>query len=646
MYEGVSITDNIEKHAGAKLYQPFTTHPHPAFKDDELLQIEYVDPHERLIYPEFNKERYLRSLKTENPIKFQQYLKTYNKEHPQHYLDSIKVRDLQCKCNHKDLYEKILNPDDPTNMVMAYKTCKHTIYAAAKRQMKAAPKPDPKIADDFLEYSKQVINKEVGQELSEFGYSTQQWYNHLNATKQKDMDKVARFINGTHDYMTHKEIQEMMTDHYTGICKVEIQEKNGKPRMVCAIPKYTKYVMGPVCWQLEEIFQKHFNGYCGGKNLDEMAHMVNDYVKQGFTKVVEGDGSAFDNTQDITLKRVDHYIYSLIQDKIYHVPKKEFMRIATQKYKTMDVNYIFRKKIKTLMTYKILGSVFSGDCDTTLCNTIRMALYNRYVNDRAGLKYGVDYVCFSKGDDFTVLYKPYITNDFITKAYYTYFLKSADDPSKNNYQTYGLGQVLKMLEFGDASTLTFCSLRAWFKDQSHTEIILTRDPKKFTNLSLYSRKAKNYNPLQLAIYLEEQATALTMAYKGMHYFDIMAQAYLHRKQQIMERYKITEKQIDKYKMRLKNKPFLTINDYKKYLEQNRNQTSPNIMTENLLTTFVYDIKRREEFFKIKGNYWDTMKLIQNTRCEKLTTEQLKYINEQIDSEFDMEYLKALVGLNK
>lgn len=296
------------------------------------------------------------------------------------------------------------------------------------------------------------------------------------------------------------------------------------------------------------------------------------------------------------------------------------------------------------MTYSILGSVFSGDCDTTLCNTIRMALYNRYVNDKAGLIYGKDYVCFSKGDDFTVLYKPYVNNEFIKDAYYKYFLPSNDNPSDNTYITFGLGQVLKMLEFGDASTLKFCSLRAWFKNRREDSIILTRDPKKFTNLSMYSRKTKNFNPRQLAVYLEEQAIALEAAYKGLHYFDTMAAAYRQQQRNIMQQYHISEKEYQLYKEKRKSRPFLTMKTYMQYLESTKNQISQYIQHEDPLAIFVYDIKQREEFYKIKDNYWDTMKLIMHQRAERLSTEELQYINEQIDKEFSMEYLKALMGM--
>lgn len=655
MYEGVSLTDNIEKHAGAKLYNPFSTHPHPDYNDKYLLTINHVSKEEPF-YQAYVEERDIKKLRhqyetacTHNERqklkkKYKSAVEQYNEKYAnRHYLDNYKVRDLECQCDHKDLYEKILGTHDAEDKIMAYKSCKHTIYGAAKRQMKAAPKPDPAVADDFVEYSKKIIDKEVGQQLDEFGYSYQQWYQHLNRTKQKDMDKVAAYENGNYEYLTDEEILELTRNVYTGICKVELQRKDGKPRMVCGIPKRTKFVMGPICWHLEEIFSKHLQGYCGGKNLDEMAGHVNKYLAEGFTKIVEGDGSAFDNTQDITLKRVDHYIYNRVAPRVYHVPKQEFLNIATAPYKVMELKYPYNKRLRHLMTYSILGSVFSGDCDTTLCNTIRMDLYNRYVNDKAGLTYGVDYICFSKGDDFTVMYKPYVQDDFIRKAYYKYFLPSADDPSNNSFPVFGLGQVLKMLDFGDASSLKFCSLRAWFKSPAEDTIILTRDPSKFFDLQLYSRKSKSMNNARLVVYLLEQATALRSSYEGIHIFDTMAQAYEEKAREIQQKHNISQKHIAKI---IQTTMIQTKAKMIRDKDIPRNEYSLEMPMETPMYTFINDVKRRETFYKIGENYWETMKLIERIRGEKLSTEELQYINEQVDAEFSSEYLRALVGINK
>ena len=615
MYEGVSLTDNIEKHAGAPLYELDAKHPHPLYKDKSRLIIDEIFDEELLKL--FNKHK-------------KELEQIGSKQNP---LDLIKVKDLTCPCDHKLLYEQIFgDPIDQVDEVMAYKSCKHTIYAAAKRQMKAAATPNPKVADEFLAYAKSKIDEELGEYLKDFGYSFQQWYNHLELKKQNDMDLVIRYLNGDQN-LTKSQLRTVLQENYEGICKVELQETNGKPRMVCSIPKLTKYVMGPITWALEEIAEKHFNGYCGGKNLGEMAKEINAWASKGFTKVVQGDGHAFDNSQDITLKRVDQYLYSRIREKVYHVDTEIFDKIYQQEYKIMDVVYTDKdsKQQKNLFRYKILGSVFSGDADTTLCNTMRMALYNRFVNDKAGLKWGKDYVCFAKGDDFYCLYQPEIRDDFIKANYYKYFLPENPNPKKPDTRVYGLGQILKMLEFGELKDLAFCSLRAWYK--APNQIILTRNPKKFYGLSKYARKTKNLPPHKLAQYLLQQAIALDESYKGIKIFDTMAEMYRTKAKSILS-YCPNHKYED-----IKNKAKLAM------IKDSRRPCSPYTYKENdEFKNLLYNIKERRKYYKVMGSYWETMKRIEEqTDYSNLSPHELELINQQIEAEFSSEELKSVLG---
>lgn len=636
------MTPNIESHAGAPLWPMNKKHSNPKYAENNMLEIWNInddvinaaiknDSH----YSIANTNEQHRKLILMNPNTMSEDNVT---EFP-NILDSIKVADLHCKCDHKILYEQLFgSEDDQKNEVMSYKSCKHTIYAAAKRQMKAAPQPDPQIAEDFVKYALEIIDKEIGEHLKHFSYSYQQWYRHLNRTKQKDMNMVTRYFEGLP--ITESELKRIMQKNYEGICKVEIQGVKGKPRMVCSIPLLTKYIMGPVTWKLEEIFAHEFKGYCGGKNLDEMADQINNYLDQGFTKIVEGDGSAFDNTQDVSLKEVDRQLYKKVRHSIYHVNVSEFDRVSQELYKTMDVMYRpanSKKKIK-MMTYKILGTVFSGDCDTTLCNTMRMALYNRYVNDKAGLVYGQDYIVFSKGDDFTVMYKPYVTDEFIRNAYYKYFLPAPPDPSKPDTRIYGLGQVLKMLDFGDASTLKFCSLRSWFIDGHR--IMLTRDPAKFYNLSKYSRKTKTMNIKQRMVYLLEQAIALETMYPGIHIFMTMAKAYRQKAQELDKTYQGNNRHHSYMRQ--------AVETASKHIIECREEADPDALQETPTNIKFYNIVGRKEYYKMRDDmtWWEMMKKLYYTCSVRRSEIQLKLINEQIDAEFSSEELKSVLGLYK
>jgi len=642
-HTGTVEMKNLKKHAEAPKYPETVIHP------NEKYHFEFTpcasgktcrNEHKIIAGNLFHKAR-LKRLRIYNLCPELQRVKRkivsdprFDKDH-ENWLDHIDLA-AQYIPNHKDTkikFEKILEKDVKAVDVMCLPNQENVILAAAMRQMKRAPTPDPKVADDFLEYAKKIIEEEVGEELNGFKYSYQQWYSHLPYGKQLDMDLVSSYLKGNPN-LTRRQIKEIESLVYEGIAKVELQPPDGKPRMVCAIPKMTKFVMGPITWQLEEIFGKKFKGYCGGKNLDELDDEINLYLNMGFTKVVEGDGSAFDNTQDVSLKEVDRYIYGRIKDKVYHVERERFLKIANQKVKTMNVVYHDSNgKKRTLMSYDILGTVFSGDCDTTLMNTVRMALYNRYVNDKAGLKYGVDYVCFSKGDDFSVLYKPYISDDFINRAYYKYFLKANKDPSCPDMRIYGLGQVLKMLDIGDASTFKFCSLRSWFTSPDENRIFLTRDPTKFLNLAKYSRKATKYKNEQLIAFYLGLADALHATYPRIKFFTKMAEVYERHAAHYADQVGI---KIDREKI---NKIIEKMSKGKE-----RNASSNYEMEENEIETLLYDVGRREHYYALEKDYWSTIKILEQAHMTVLTESEAAYVNAAIENEIDSNSLLLLLGI--
>jgi len=609
LYLGTTLTPNLLKHANAPAI-PTQQHPHPKY------------PYQRI------------KITTQDP-ELKELMKRTKLKTPSEQITAISPSQLTCRCPQQIKYVKILDTQiHDENEAMVWTACRHTTFAAAKRQMKAAPTPEPAVADDFVQHSMKIINEEIGDELKNFKYSVKDWYNHLNIKKKKELKPTMNYYNRDKTYdMRPRDLKNLHNKHYTGILKEELQLTDGKPRMVCSIPQSTKFIMGPVTWQLEEIFQDKLRGYCGGQNLEQMADKINNYLEQGFTKIVEGDGSAFDNTQDVSLKELDRSIYRIIEPNIYHVPKEDFHEVSQALYKTMDIDYIDKetKKKKHLLSYTILGTVFSGDCDTTLMNTTRMAMYNRYVNDKAGLVFGKDYVCFAKGDDFTVMYKPYVTNEFITKAYYKYFLPANPDTTKPDTRIYGLGQVLKMLEFGDASKLSFCSLRAFFTDPSETKIYLTRNPNKFINLSKYSRKAKNQTLEYVYDYLNAQAEALETNYSKLTYFMYMAQLYRTQAKYLKNKFSL--KHTGKYKKQLYA---LICKEFQQPYDEDE------LFFDKIEQVYKENVAHRKQQIRILTQYWETIKLIETRQTTQLTQEQADYINQQINAEFMIEYLKSMM----
>lgn len=602
------------------------------------LNDEYAKTH-RLKYPKLlmriNDPEILKLAVGPNEILNPQQFKIDNRNFMARFdnFDDIDCEDITCDCRYRNEndYEQIYGKENNTQneTVILYRTCKRTIFAAAKRQIKSAPVPDAVVAADFVAFGKKKIDQYLGEDLTNFGYSYNQWFNHLNAEKQANMlkikAKIEEFSDDVDSLLKDKEFLKLL--HYEGICKKELQNYDGKPRMVCKIPDVVKYVMGPVCWKLEEIFTDHLPCYCGGMNLTEMQNKINNYIDEGFTLVAEGDGSAFDNTQDVMLKELDRYVYSKVADKVYHVPKKLFEYCAMQYYKIMDIVNVdpVLKKRKTLMTYAVLGTVFSGDCDTTLMNTMRMGLYNWYTNEVAGFEFHRDYICFSKGDDFTVMYNYHYDTEYgrymIDKAYKKFWLskyKPKNGEVEYDARHYGLGQILKFIEFGQPNSIKFCSLRAWYIDPSSSHIYLTRNPEKFYGLGKFSRKLRTKNHREAVNYIIDQAIALHANYAGIEFFEEIIQNYLEAAY------------------------YLTVNNFDQILKQrisiakDRRQTLPLEIDDFDSECLLFDKTPRKNDFKIKVNesYWGSQQRAERAQLFKPNASQLQYINSQINAEFE------------
>lgn len=560
--------------------------------------------------------------------------------------DNIDCKDIKCTCTDKPRYEQLFGDVDVNRNSILYNNCKRTLFAAAKRQIKSAPMPSYNVVNEFIPWAINIIEKYLGEKLNNFSYNYNQWYNHLPLKKQKDMDKIHEYIHGTtgleeDHYIDINHLDPRMLT-YEALCKVEVQAIDGKPRMVCSIPPLIKYVMGPITWALEELFSEYLPCYCGGKNLNQMEDMVNGYINKGFTIVAEGDGSAFDNTQDVLLKAIDRYVYKRIIDKIYHVPKELYLLVSQALYKVMDVLLVQNNKKICIMTYAVLGTVFSGDCDTTLMNTTRMGLYNWFTNEKSGLVFNEHFVNFSKGDDFTNMYNICVDKEKVMKTYSEYWLKKPEEKGPIfdgcDERVMGLGQILKFMEFGPPTSLRFCSLRSWYKDLNSMNILLTRDPAKFLLLSNYSRKALRMNNSELCRYCIDQAISLYVNFRGINYFEDMAKLYLTKAKMLnvnIFNYVINKKhdvKLSKIESKVLN---CIIRDRRKVLPED-------IINNN--TYYGYDINGRNKVIKIVDNYWETVKKTENCKdVYNYSKEDLECVNNQIDIEFLGEPISLLTA---
>lgn len=165
-------------------------------------------------------------------------------------LNNIKVEDVDPTHKQKIAYSQTIGNHLNSYKPIVYGNNKQTLFAAAKRQMKLAPIPDPEVAKDFYNYSIKIIEQEVGEHLTHFHYNYAQWFNHLSAQKQKLIQPIFDYFHNPEKLNEYTELQlrELLTEAYQAIVKAELQDEDGKPRMVCSIPQIFKFAMGPVTW--------------------------------------------------------------------------------------------------------------------------------------------------------------------------------------------------------------------------------------------------------------------------------------------------------------------------------------------------------------------------------------------------------------
>lgn len=431
-------------------------------------------------------------------------------------LESTRIDEFPCTCNGECelALRQILNTGDNAKPVICYNSCLRTLFAAFKRQLRRVAHPDSTTLQEFGSFAKDMIDKYLSTPLAKFDYSYSQWYNKMPLAKQKKMDGAKQL---------YKDQGAPDTVEFGLFCKREKQEEGGKNRAIANIADICKYIMGPVTWRLENICDNYFPGYCGGKNWDSLEDYYSYADSMGYKYVLQGDGSGFDLSQHAEIKQfVDYYVYSLIKDKIHHVSEEDFCNTAIKsKFRKLKAVLMENKSMTNLATAIVYGTVFSGASDTTLMNTLRMALYNHFTLQKMGLKYGEDYLLLCKGDDFIV----FVKNDQLkySEAYYKYWVHKIKDPyDMTNYRRYGIGQCLKFLIKGDYQDIDFCSTCTI---RTKTGFKIIRRPERVVMFNPFSRAALSMSPSILKQYLYDLALALEVSHGNIPLFNNYIRAY-------------------------------------------------------------------------------------------------------------------------
>jgi len=420
------------------------------------------------------------------------------------------VKDIQCTCKGECVVAaKSILPYLMKEQVIVWNSCAKTLFAAIKRHLLAVPHPDQSVMSEWYSYCNDLFRNEIVQFLKDFQVDPEKWFNHLTLKQQKEILTKEELINPPKEYK-HLSILKNPSNtpqHYCMFCKRELQivekpEMNyhgsvlPKNRAICGPCSLDKAITGPVTWNLEALFAKKFKGYCGGKNWEEMELSLTRMWDEGYRYVMFGDGSGWDRTQSHELKYIDRLIYDYVVDNtpIDYVDREVLRTKLNSRYRRVNGKVFENGIAKTLFSCQIDATVTSGNTDTTLMNTIRMATVNRFLMDKTGL----DYDLWCKGDDFIIFLKNEVN---LKDLYYKYWAKK--DEKLN--EEHGLGIILKFLKVTPMSDFDFCSTNVI---QEGNKFKMVRLPEKMSILSSWSMKATGMSNFELKQYLLDLATGL------------------------------------------------------------------------------------------------------------------------------------------
>lgn len=408
-----------------------------------------------------------------------------------------------CKIREAPGAKKVL-PIVGDNNVILYSSCARTLFACMSRQCQLLPRSDPIKMKEFHEWFEFTFKEEIEPILRAFAYNPADWFNHLTVKQQAEIlalsdnkqPKVFSDINIEVDEKPPKysmfckrevQIVDEPTEHYDG-------SSLPKARAISCPQGDVKYILGPITWAVEGLFAKFLKGYCGGKNWEEMEATLSEYYNKGFRYVCFGDGSGWDRCQSHELKHVDRRIYEFLatEGKITHVDPHIFLAKATPRIRKMVGKVHQDGRLLKMFECKVDSTVMTGNPDTTLMNTTRMAMVIRFIMSHTEHEFEL----WCKGDDFIIFLKEEVD---LTPIFYQYWSK------KGQAEAHGLGLVLKFLKTDTIDKFDFCSTNCI---RTGDKFKIVRIPTRLCPLTHYSVKALSMSEAQQNAYMIEQAISI------------------------------------------------------------------------------------------------------------------------------------------
>jgi hypothetical protein len=424
--------------------------------------------------------------------------------------NTLSIRPFICNCKNDPKRRHMIKLNDlipDYTEPILYRSCVSNNLLSLIRLASKTVKPDPIHLRGLREYMNTLI-PEIEHFTRGIRPYERQWYNHLEGPKQKEVKEfMDMFPNEITDYINRKNELNV----YANMVKVEkqfIEEKKiligdnyvtvkelPKTRCITMPKPILKFVMGPIVIEMEHLFKENFKGYKVPDNWEAQERELNQWELEGFNYTLQLDGSGFDNTQHEEIKRIiDLQIYELIEA---HLPAEMYLQpnvfINTMR-QSMErrVNCGSITGTERYGYIKVRGKTFSGSPDTTLMNTIRMSIYNRYVHHIANISED-DYKLWVKGDDVVCAYNSSVIRDRALASYKRVFCTKEQSELLD---TYGLGQVAKFYKIGNIQDIDFCS----------TNVIGTSRGLKIIRKLVNIAQKQNYS-VKGAYYSEEQLDA-------------------------------------------------------------------------------------------------------------------------------------------
>lgn len=432
-------------------------------------------------------------------------------------VNSPYLHDVVCTCKgeSKVAAKAILPLGINTYRALVYNNCARTLLASSIRQGKSMPAFDPFLYKKYQSFCDRIFHDEIIPILQEFQYSYDHWYNHLERTKQEEIDELDKNPSNA----------KLWSYVYNNFSKRELQLwiEDQKARNISAPGANVKYVMGPIIWQLEHLFATKFHGYCGSANYDDLRDYYNGCLQKGLTVVAQGDGSGFDLSQTHEAKYIDRLIYNWLADngKIYHVDPELFRHLSTMRFRMLNLQTYVDGRVMSLGTITLDATVGSGSPDTTFGNTLRMAIYNRFVAEEIlGLK-PHEYGLKVKGDDFVAMFTEEYRNK-LERAYYEFFVSPKEfDEVNDDQKPIKSGQILKFLSLGDYESIDFCSTNVLHRKGV---MLILRKLDRFP-LANWSIKALSYSDYEMMEYYNALAFSYDAWAKGLPFYGDYAEVF-------------------------------------------------------------------------------------------------------------------------